>query len=351
MSIKKVDGKYKLDFRPNGAKGKRVIRLFDSKPQALQYKNQLLSGRLEHQAVQAPCDNLRLNDLIGKWYDLHGRALKSSVDTKNRLLKLSRALGNPIGRTLNPELLADYRRLRIDEGITPATLNRELITLKALFRELRRLSVIDYDSSLLKVRKLRESKTELSYLSTADLVKLFKQVDFSKNESLWFVVQICLITGARWSEANGLTYSNCINSGFQFVDTKNGHSRFVPVDLETFNTVRSRLAQGAFLSCYAAFRSAMKRTGIVVPKGQMAHILRHTFASHFVMNGGNLVALQKILGHSSLNVTMRYSHLAPDYLKQAVDLNPLSKIKQSGKKMERNLSGIKKPVDLNDLTG
>jgi integrase len=62
------------------------------------------------------------------------------------------------------------------------------------------------------------------------------------------------------------------------------------------------------------------------------------------MNGGNLVALQKILGHSSLNVTMRYSHLAPDYLKQAVDLNPLSKIKQSGKKMERNLSGIKKPV-------
>ncbi|MEC4749804.1 tyrosine-type recombinase/integrase [Methylomicrobium sp. Wu6] len=351
MSIKKVDGKYKLDVRPNGAKGKRVIRLFDSKSQALQYRNQLLSGRLENQADQASFDNLRLNDLIEKWYDLHGRSLKSSLDTKNRLLKLSKILGNPIARTLSPELLADYRKIRIDEGIASATLNRELITLKAMFRELRRLSVIDYDSPLLVVRKLREPKIELSYLSTSDLVKLSKQVDVSKNESLWFVFTICLITGSRWSEANGLTYSNCINSGFQFVDTKNGHSRFVPVDFETFDTVRSRLVHGPFLSCYSAFRSAMKRTGLSIPKGQMAHILRHTFASHFVMGGGNLVALQKILGHSSLNITMRYSHLAPDYLKQAIELNPLSKINRSGKKMERKLSGIKKPVDDESLTG
>jgi integrase len=344
MTIKKVDGKYRLDIRPNGAKGKRIIRLFDSKSQALQFQNQLLSGRFEDQSVKDLSENLRLNELIEKWYDLHGRSLKSSLDTKNRLLKLSSILGNPVGRNLNPELLVDYRKLRIDEGIKASTLNRELITLKAMFRELRRLSVIDYDSPLLVVRKLRESKTELSYLSLPDLVKLNKQVNLSKNESLWFVFTICLVTGARWSEAEGLTYSNCINSGFQFVDTKNGHSRFVPVDFETFDTVRSRLAQGPFLSCYAAFRSAMKRTGLSIPRGQMAHILRHTFASHFIMNGGNLVALQKILGHSSLNVTMKYSHLSPDYLKQAVDLNPVSKIKQSGKKMERNLLDIKKPV-------
>jgi integrase len=86
-------------------------------------------------------------------------------------------------------------------------------------------------------------------------------VDLSKNESLWFVVQICLITGARWSEAIGLTYSNCINSGFQFVDTKNGHSRFVPVDFETFDTVRSRLAKGPFflLLCCLPFCNETNR--------------------------------------------------------------------------------------------
>jgi hypothetical protein len=62
------------------------------------------------------------------------------------------------------------------------------------------------------------------------------------------------------------------------------------------------------------------------------------------MNGGNLMALQKHFGHYSLNIMMRYFRLATDYLKQAVDLNPLSKIKQGGKEMEGNLSGIKKPV-------
>ena len=44
------------------------------------------------------------------------------------------------------------------------------------------------------------------------------------------------------------------------------------------------------------------------------HSLRHTFASHYVMSGGNLLALQKILGHSKFEMTQIYSHLAPDYM-------------------------------------
>ena len=43
-------------------------------------------------------------------------------------------------------------------------------------------------------------------------------------------------------------------------------------------------------------------------------MLRHTFASHFVMAGGSLVTLQKLLGHSTMTMTMRYAHLAPDFL-------------------------------------
>ncbi|WP_374089748.1 tyrosine-type recombinase/integrase [Methylomicrobium lacus] len=345
MSIKKENGKYKLDIRPNGAKGKRIIRLFDSKSQALQYQNQLLSGKLENQADQAPVDNLRLSDLVEKWYSLHGRSLKSALGTKKRLLKLSDTLGNPVASSISPDVIADYRKLRLDDGISPATINREVITLKAMFRELHRLSVINYESPILKIRKLRVTKVELSYLSDADLIELFKQVRQSKNESLWFVVQICLITGARWSEANGLLFSNCFNSGFCFNDTKNGDSRFVPVDQESYELIRGRLAQKPFSSCYSAFRSAMQRTGLVIPKGQLAHILRHTFASHFVMNGGNLVTLQKILGHSSLEVTMRYAHLAPDFFRQAIELNPITKMKQSGKKMETFNPSVKNSAD------
>lgn len=49
------------------------------------------------------------------------------------------------------------------------------------------------------------------------------------------------------------------------------------------------------------------------------HAMRHTFASHYVMSGGNLLALQKILGHSSIRFTMIYAHLAPDFLGDEMD--------------------------------
>lgn len=49
------------------------------------------------------------------------------------------------------------------------------------------------------------------------------------------------------------------------------------------------------------------------------HMLRHSFASHFVMSGGSLLALQKILGHSNPKVTMIYAHLAPDFLGDEMD--------------------------------
>lgn len=49
------------------------------------------------------------------------------------------------------------------------------------------------------------------------------------------------------------------------------------------------------------------------------HALRHTFASHFVMAGGNILTLQRILGHSDLRMTLQYAHLAPDFLGEEMD--------------------------------
>jgi integrase len=48
------------------------------------------------------------------------------------------------------------------------------------------------------------------------------------------------------------------------------------------------------------------------------HGLRHTFASHFMMSGGNILTLQKLLGHSSVAVTMKYAHLAPDFMRDEI---------------------------------
>jgi hypothetical protein len=53
--------------------------------------------------------------------------------------------------------------------------------------------------------------------------------------------------------------------------------------------------------------------GCHVPKKPI-HALRHTFASHYVMGGGKIEVLQRLLGHATIAMTMRYAHLAPDYL-------------------------------------
>ena len=62
------------------------------------------------------------------------------------------------------------------------------------------------------------------------------------------------------------------------------------------------------------------------PELRGAHVLRHTFASHFVMNGGNILTLQRILGHANVTMTMRYAHMSPDHLQEAKNLNPLSRL-------------------------
>jgi site-specific recombinase XerD len=48
------------------------------------------------------------------------------------------------------------------------------------------------------------------------------------------------------------------------------------------------------------------------------HVLRHTFASHLMMRGVALMAIQELLGHKDIKMTMRYAHLAPDVTRDAV---------------------------------
>lgn len=70
------------------------------------------------------------------------------------------------------------------------------------------------------------------------------------------------------------------------------------------------------------FRIVLLSTSIKLPRGQASHVLRHTFASHFIMNGGHIVTLQHILGRASLSMTMRYAHLSPEHLQDAIRFGP-----------------------------
>lgn len=103
----------------------------------------------------------------------------------------------------------------------------------------------------------------------------------------------------------------------------------MPIDPELAGEIgehkeKHGIGDRVFGTAYAAFREGVARAEITLPKGQLSHALRHTFASHFMMNGGNILTLQRILGHSDLRMTMTYAHMAPEHLEEAVRLNPLS---------------------------
>ena len=64
------------------------------------------------------------------------------------------------------------------------------------------------------------------------------------------------------------------------------------------------------------FRRLVRRLGLLEVS---FHTLRHTFASHAVMNGVDLYTLARILGHRDIKMVQRYAHLAPAHLQAATD--------------------------------
>lgn len=113
------------------------------------------------------------------------------------------------------------------------------------------------------------------------------------------------------------------NSSGGLTDTKSGKNRSIPINDSLFKQLENHMkTHGRFFDCIKSFRKYLKTTSIKLPQGQSSHVLRHSFASHFMMNGGNILTLQKILGHST--IIMRYAHLAPEHLKDAEKFNPLA---------------------------
>ncbi|OTA13987.1 integrase/recombinase [Xenorhabdus beddingii] len=174
------------------------------------------------------------------------------------------------------------------------------------------------------------SSPDAYFLYLEDIKRLLAACDESRNKDLGCVARICLATGARWGEAQSLSQSQVMPYKVTFTQTKGNKNRTVPISKDLYELLPKR--RGAlFSNCYDAFEGTLKKAAIDLPKGQRTHVLRHTFASHFMMNGGNILVLQQILGHSSIMMTMRYAHFAPDHLDAAVTLNPYDKLKNSRK--------------------
>jgi integrase len=142
---------------------------------------------------------------------------------------------------------------------------------------------------------------------------------------------MALHTGMRRGELLGLKWEQIRNGFIYLKETKSGKSRQIPInerasdifrDLRHKNQLKSAYvfcdSQGRqFYQVKHSFTSACKKAGV---EDFTFHDLRHTFASHLVMNGVGLKAVQELLGHADMTMTMRYAHLSPGHLQAAVSV-------------------------------
>lgn len=267
-----------------------------------------------------------MSELICVWFKLSGIHLKDGERRKAKLIHLANALGDPAAKSLKANHFVACRSARIAAGISPKTMNNELGYLNSLYNGLKEIGEINYSNPLDGVKMIKLDERELSWLTTEQIKKLLETMDrFSLNPHVKLITKISLATGARWGEAEVLTAEKLQDGKLLFTKTKTGKNRSIPVSPELFLEIREHLKKhGSFSNSISAFGRALKAADIQLPKGQAAHVLRHSFASHFVMNGGDILTLQKILGHSTIAMTMRYSHLSKEHLRYAMTLNPLS---------------------------
>ncbi|HDR2890043.1 TPA: site-specific integrase [Enterobacter soli] len=339
MTVKKLSsGDWLCDFRVDGRQSRRVRKRFDTKGEAVAYEQYYRDEAANKPWMSDKEDRRKLSELIMLWHNLHGQAL---VASKSRLAKLHiicNGLGDPVASQLTAKDWAHYRdrRLRgeIDNGYhkdpakwvaKPITVNREHHYLEAVFNELKRLGEWSLPNPLEGVRVFKEAEKEMSWLTLEQIPQLLKACEAYGKPNLTMIVKVCLATGARWGEAERLTRSQLSPYKLTFTKTKGKKNRTVPIQKWLYDEL-SQYQGKLFKPCYQEFKKMLQLTDIELTEGQKTHVLRHTFASHFMMNGGNILVLQKVLGHANIRETMKYAHFAPDHLEQAVDLNPLNAI-------------------------
>jgi integrase len=178
---------------------------------------------------------------------------------------------------------------------------------------------------ILKVKKFREPDGRERILTAEEMRCLID----AAPAHLKPVLVIALNTGMRRNEILSLKWAN-INPGQRFIfigDSKSGKSRKVPMNgmvIEAFKQIPRNSeyvffnpeTKGPIKDVKTAFKSACGKAKI---NGLRLHDLRHTAASRMVEAGIDLVTVSKILGHSSIQMTMRYAHPTPENMQRAVD--------------------------------
>lgn len=215
-----------------------------------------------------------------------------------------------------------YRKERKDSGKADATINRELQALRHLFNKAIAWRKAQHNPvSQVKLRK--EENSRVRFISEEEETSLLQAC----GPNLRAIVVAALNTGFRRGELLSLTWTDVdFVRGLitvQAAYAKNGERRTIPINEEPRRLLSSlktnaNNADKVFLNSNGeayrlvstVFDEAVERAKII---DFHFHDLRHTFASRLIMTGVDLRTVQVLMGHKTIAMTLRYSHLSPDH--------------------------------------
>ena len=320
MTIKRLDdGRYEVDIRPAGREGRRIRRKFDRKAEATAFERYTLANATQKEWATKRSDRRTLNELLDIWWKYFGKNHQNGEKEQRHLKKTIAGLGDTLISKLTKREIMDYRSTRLDAGISASTINREIYRFSGMFTKLIELEEFSGINPIHGIAPLQEAIPEMTFLNDREISALLDALVGDAR----LVALLAMSTGGRWTEVLTLKPTQVVNCRVTYLKTKNGKKRTVPISEDLQKEILSNASATLFKVDYEKFCETLRSVKPDIPTGQATHILRHTFASHFMMNGGNIIALQQILGHANIQQTMAYAHLAPDYLQNAVTLNPL----------------------------
>jgi len=321
-----------------------VSRTFDTKGEASAWAAKT-TEIIKAKKYKDPRLALRISfgDAVDKY--LNTISSKKAVTTHMREKASAKRLKEHIGENtslgaISGATVAEYRDKRM-QSVSAYSVRQELALLSHLFTKARKEWGIPVDNPVDSIERPVPPKGRTRFLTEDEAVKLLGACRKSRNKTLYAYILTLLHTGMRSSEAAGLRWNQIDfeNRVILLQDTKNSDSRWVPLTKELAKEL-SNLSEGSgegdetlvFLKegqlntprvqarpgirFREAFNHAKERAGL---SDIHMHDLRHTAASHLIMSGVDIRTLADILGHRTLQMVQRYTHLLHDHKLAAID--------------------------------
>ncbi len=264
----------------------------------------------------------RLEDLWPRYY-LWARSHNRSPKTKKFrwVNHLKPAFGNKIISEISPRLVEEYKSKRLSENAKPSTINKELTLLKHILNKAVEWGYLE-ENPIRNVKMLPENSDVWKYLTKEEFALLEQYISENYRDLLVFLVYTGLRLGdalkLRWEDVDleaDVLYIRGSKSGKSFGLPIHPRAKAVLLERKGESNGSGRVFPHSPCKFRQAFKKALKEAGL--PDIRI-HDLRHTFASWLALEGVPIQQIQQLLGHSSIQMTLRYSHLNPAILREAV---------------------------------